>query len=145
MVTADVFFWLIHSVSVQGPCCCFVVEFSTAVPSVIMLHCQVLLSGWGVHVFRMHLERSCWDPMMKSYIVDFKIDSEVNSVPQNSPVFTPTVMFIGFQCSESLGPTGGHLSGSKGNSVVPPQKIVISVVCCVKNLYWMLYHYNNRC
>lgn len=55
------------------------------------------------------------------------------------------VMLTGFQCSESLGPTGGHLSGSKGNSVVPPQKIVISVVCCVKNLYWMLYHYNNRC
>lgn len=54
-------------------------------------------------------------------------------------------MLTGLPCSESLGPTGGHLSGSKGNSVVPPQKIVISVVCCVKNLYWMLYHYNNRC
>ena len=31
----------------------------------------------------------CWDPQMKSCIVDFKIDSELNSVSQNSPFVTP--------------------------------------------------------
>ena len=31
----------------------------------------------------------CWDPQMKSFIVDFKMDSELNSVSQNSPFFTP--------------------------------------------------------
>ena len=31
----------------------------------------------------------CWDRQMKSFIVDFKMDSELNSMSQNSPFFTP--------------------------------------------------------
>ena len=30
----------------------------------------------------------CWDPQMKLFIVDFKMDSELNSMSQNSPFFT---------------------------------------------------------
>ena len=30
-----------------------------------------------------------WDPPMKLFIVDFKMDTELNPVSQNPPVFTP--------------------------------------------------------
>ena len=35
------------------------------------------------------------------------------------------VMLIGFQCSESPGPTGGELSGSLGNSMGPDSSYTI--------------------
>lgn len=35
----------------------------------------------------------CWDPQVKSFIVDLKIVSELNSVSQKSPVFTPRFKF----------------------------------------------------
>ena len=41
-----------------------------------------------------------------------------------------TVMLIGFQCSESPGPTGGELSGSLGNSMGPDSP--------VKKMYFFL-------
>ena len=31
----------------------------------------------------------CWDPQMKSFILVFNMDAELNSVSQNSPFFTP--------------------------------------------------------
>ena len=38
----------------------------------------------------------CWDPQIKPLIVDFKINSELNTVPHNSLVFIP-------QCKDSQG------------------------------------------
>ena len=54
---------------------------------------------WIIHVGRcsqdstssgiLRPKEGCWDPQMKSFIVDFKMDSELNSVSQNSPFYTP--------------------------------------------------------
>lgn len=53
----------------------------------------------------------------------------LNVISQGS-IVTASVMLMAFQCSESLGPTGGHWSGS-------PIKCVIFVL----NLCLMLYGY----
>ncbi|CAL8339266.1 unnamed protein product [Boreogadus saida] len=47
----------------------------------------------------------------------------INSISNNQRLSGNPVMLIGFQCSESPGPTGGELGGSLRNSMGPDSPV----------------------